>query len=196
MFLRYAIMSCLLFMLLPWVSSVEATKPQYYRNYWSPMYQGARLNYCMLDAKTCGQAVADDYCRMMGYQSANEALKANNVGVTHFLASHAKCQGWQCDGFKLIRCVGKIKHQPMQGYYYRYRRFVYPRFGHYRVAWCYADHKHCGEKAAYSFCRRMGYMGSKRYTQQQGVQATKSLGDQKLCFGSDCTGFHEIICYR
>ncbi|KTD21187.1 hypothetical protein [Legionella londiniensis] len=168
----------------------------FYRNIWEPTYHILRLNYCMFDGKECGMAVASRYCRMLGYDGADKEIVANNVGLTHVLASKAKCQGWQCNGFKLIRCIGKINHQPAKPYYYREKRFVYPRLDSYRIAWCYKDGKECGQRAAYSFCRRMGYLQAKHYKKETEIAATKELGNQKLCFGKDCSGFQYITCYR
>lgn len=188
---------CLLLIIcfIPFVQAATNEK-NYYRNFWSPMYSGLRLNYCTMDGKTCGLPVASQYCRMMGYEKADQVLIDNNVGLTHYPLCRAICKGWTCNGFKLIRCVGRILHKPPQGYYYRSRRFVFPRFSYYRVAWCYEGESGCGERAAYSFCRRMGYMRTTQFKKDEQVAATKALGDQKLCFGDRCVGFKEIVCYR
>ena len=121
---------------------------------------------------------------------------AKRWGMTHYLGTSIRCTGWTCSGFKLIRCVAKTTHQPPKAYHYRSRSFVFPRFNHYRVDWCYKAGQGCGQRAAYSFCRRMGYAKVSVYNKEEHVLATRAIGDQKLCFGSLCTGFGNITCYR
>lgn len=167
------------------------------RDFWSPKYHGQSLNYCTLDNKSCGMPVAKQYCSMMGYQDASYTMIANNVGLTNFISSKARCKNWRCDGFKLIRCTSKISHKPAADYYYRYQRFALPRINNYRMAWCSKDQNQgCGKQAAYSFCRQMGYMKTTHFNKQSHVPATQTIGDQKLCFGNSCQGFKEITCFR
>lgn len=168
----------------------------YHRNFWQPFYHGERLNYCMLGGKDCGYTVATRYCRIMGYERADQQIIANNVGLTSYLGTRLKCKGWRCNGFKTIRCLGQIKHQPAKAYYYRYQRYVYPRFNNYRVDWCYDGVKGCGYRAALSFCKRMGYLEARGYKPQPCISATKAIGNQKLCFGPKCKAFSQISCYR
>jgi len=180
------------------VFSAQAAKDTsaFYRNYWHPLYHGQRLHYCQLDGKTCGLAVASAYCRIMGYDYADQEIIANNVGSTRLLEGSAYCQGWECNGFKTIRCVSKFPHKPPRSYYYRLRRYVVPRFNNYRVDWCYDGQKGCGRKAAFSFCRRMGYTNVREYRMQTQIGATQAIGNQKLCFGNTCNGFANIDCFR
>jgi hypothetical protein len=182
-----------------------AEKPRevFHRSFWQPYYHGERLAYCALDRK-CGLPVATRYCQMMGYARADQQIIANNVGLTNYLATnvpckgplHPQCKGWRCNGFKTIRCAGTIKHKPPKPYHYQLRRYVYPRYNHYRVDWCYDGKTRCGQRVAYSFCRRMGYMQARSYIIQKHVKATQAIGNQKLCFGNECNGFAEINCSR
>jgi hypothetical protein len=173
----------LMVLLLALFGPVNAADPEnYYRNFWNPTFHGQRLNYCNFKGQ-CGLPVACQYCKMMGYKEANKQIIANNVGLTNFILSKGQCKGWQCNGFKLIRCVGKINHKPPQQYYYTSRRFVFPRFENYRIDWCYVNGKGCGQRAAYSFCRRMGYAAAEKFKMEECVPATKALGNQRLCFG-------------
>lgn len=167
-----------------------------HRNFWQPMYHGERLNYCSFDRKSCGLALANRYCQLMGYVKADQAIKDNNIGLTNYLMTTYRCQGWECNGFKTIRCVGSVSHKPPQSYHYRYRRFVFPRYNNYRVAWCYDGEKNCGRRAAYSFCRRMGYLQASKYKIDKCLPATQAIGNQKLCFGALCNGFAQIDCFR
>ena len=133
---------------------------------------------------------------MMGYTRADQHAIDHNVGLTHFLSSSGRCMGWSCNGFKIIRCVANLNHNPPKAYHYRYKKFVYPRFEHYRVAWCYDGRRGCGRRAAFSFCRRMGYLQASGYRIERAVAATKAIANQKLCFGKACNAFSVIMCYR
>lgn len=182
--------------LLVFSAQAANDKSAFYRNYWHPIYHGQRLHYCKLDGKTCGIAVASAYCRIMGYDYADQETIAHNVGATRLLEGSAYCKGWQCNGFKVIRCVSKLPHKPPRAFYYSLRRYVVPRFNHYRVDWCYDGLKGCGRKAAFSFCRRMGYTDVRNYSMQTQIGATQAIGNQKLCFGNNCKGFANIDCAR
>lgn len=168
----------------------------FYRDFWYPTYLMERLDYCDVGGKTCGSAIATRYCQMMGYATASDEHIDYNVGVSHYLSSRFQCKGWRCNGFKWITCQGVLTHQPKRGYFYRLKRYVFPQFDHYRVAWCYKRSTGCGKRAAFSFCRRMGYSREASYVKQIHVAATQALGDQQLCFGPRCEGFSEITCYR
>lgn len=174
----------------------QGREKKFYRNFWNPTYLSQPLSYCLLSGKECGMPVANRFCKLLGYEKADQEIIANNVGLTHYIASRERCKGWECNGFKLIRCVGEMSHRPEEIYYYQFRRFALPRYNHYRIDWCYQDGKECGQKVALSFCRRMGYLRTKSYQKQTGVPATMALGNQKLCFGNACHGFKEISCYR
>ena len=195
-FFRYLIM--LFFLIFASISQAKSghDEQNFYRNFWNPTFNIQRLSYCSLDGKECGQSVANRYCHLMGYEVASDAIIDYNVGVTHYLLTHARCKGWRCNGFMLITCKNKFHHQPVKDYYYREQRFVFPRYAHYRVDWCYKNGAQCSGRAAYSFCRRMGYGQVKQFKKEAHVAATKALGNQRLCFGEACEGFSEIICGR
>ncbi|MDI9818578.1 MULTISPECIES: hypothetical protein [unclassified Legionella] len=176
-------------------SGFGAQKDNFYRSFLQPKYHGERLNYCTLDGK-CGSAVATNYCKLMGYAYADQQIIDHNVGLTNYLFCDARCKGWRCNGFKVIRCVANMSHKPPRTYHYRLRRFVYPRFDNYRIDWCYDGHRGCGRKAAHSFCRRMGYLDSRKFAIEKNIAATKAIGNQKLCFGTLCNAFAYINCYR
>lgn len=167
-----------------------------YRSFWHPEYHGQRLNYCSLDGKNCGMAIADCYCKKMGYAYANQAILAPNVGLTHYIDSSAICKGWQCNAFMTIACARTLSHNPSQIYHYRERRFVFPRVNHYRLDWCYKKNQECGRRAANAFCMYKGYMQAMRFRKQTEVQATATIANQALCFGKACQAFKYIICYR
>lgn len=171
------------------------SQQKFYRTFWNPQYRGTLLNYCLKDGVQCGQPVADRYCQSMGYDRATQSTIAHNVGKTRYFLTCEQCKSWRCNGFKRISCVAEHRHRPPRAYYYRLRQFVYPRYQHYRVDWCYRPGEQCGHRAAFSFCRRMGYSTVKKFEKESNLAATKTLENQQLCFGV-CHGFKSITCYR
>lgn len=176
-------------------------KLAYYHDFWSPRYHGELLNYCFYRTSGCGIEVASKYCKIMGYEKATKAYIANNVGLANYIdgcpkCKKTQCKGWDCNGFKVIRCKNKIQHTPPYAYYFRKRDFVFPRFENFRLAWCYENDSNCGKKVANSFCRMMGYMQATDYTIDNQVYASREIGNGKLCFGKSCRGFSKITCYR
>lgn len=196
-FFRYSITLLFLYALL--FSSVNAgSADKYSRTFWNPLFHGQRLDYCASWNKNCGIPVANQYCQMMGYKNADQQIIDYNVGLTKYLSTPKSkpCKGFGCNGFMLIRCVGEYAHKPVSSYYYRSQAFVFPRFNHSRIDWCYKDGKGCGKQAAHSFCRRMGYMRAQHYKMQSNVSETRALGNHKLCLGVSCKAFSSITCYR
>ncbi len=180
------------------ISVAEAgVNPQhFYRSVWNPTYHGKRLDYCAMGERVCGLPVAHRYCQLLGYEHADQQVIDYAVRSTYFMDTHKGCNGWHCKGFMRIRCKGELTHQPVNAYYYRKQVFVFPRFNHSRVDWCYEDGKGCGRRAAYSFCRRMGYMRAQEYKIQAHVSQTRSIGNRKWCVGPACNAFSRITCYR
>ncbi|MDP3559429.1 MAG: hypothetical protein Q8R79_03655 [Legionellaceae bacterium] len=168
----------------------------YHRSFWYPFYQGHPLAYCDAKQTHCGLAIAKMYCKMLGYGSADKMVIAHNMSETQYFMSSQRCRGWRCDGFQTINCVGKIPNNPPESYHYRKYHFVYPRYQQARVDYCLDGVHNCGKAAAYSFCRRMGYMQQKGFAKQEMAGSTKALGNQKPCFGKKCVSFQYIDCYR
>lgn len=169
---------------------------RFMRDIWYPKYHGQALAYCDTKGQRCGKAIADEYCKTLGYAKASKIIEAFNVGLTHYIDVQARCRGYTCNGFELIQCQQLFKKHPSAEYRYTKRHFVYPRFAGYRVDWCYDGEKACGYKVAQSFCRRLGYDSAVRYLPDEKIGATKALGNQKLCFGQRCRGFRLIDCQR
>ena len=186
------------FLLTLWAVAANATPPSktFHRSFWSPTYHMQRLSYCTRDGRECGLPVATQYCKLLGYEASDKALIEYNVGLTHYFPTGACCKGCRCHGFQLIRCKGPISHKPASRYYYRSMRFDLPRFEGSRVDWCYDKEKGCGQRAAYSFCRRMGYSKAAAYQHQPHVPVTRTIGSKRLCMGKVCQGFRYITCYR
>ena len=194
--MKYFKLFCLIQLLIMATSGFSKVDNNYYRIFWNPTLHGQFLAYCQYDRKICGKAVADKYCQWMGFEYSNQYTKAYNIGLTTFIDARFHCKGWECNGFKSIRCVGKIKHTPPRKWHYRYERFVYPRFNNYRLDWCYDGKSGCGRRAAFSYCRSLGYMNVKSYKRQNNIAATKAIRNQKLCFKDNCSGFSVIECER
>jgi len=177
-------------------SSATEKQNKAFRNFWHPTYRGVRLDYCTVDGKECGKAVADRYCQFLGYDYSNQNVIAYNVGLTQFLSSQVRCTGWRCNGFMTIGCAIGLSHTPPKPYHYREQRFADPRYNDYRVDWCYNQKDGCGARAANSFCNRLGFMQAKYFIKETQVSATKTIGSQELCFGNQCNAFKMIVCYR
>jgi len=167
-----------------------------YRNFWHPLYHGQRLDYCTKDGQECGLSVARRYCKAMGYAYASQEIMAPNIGLTRYLNAFEQCKGWRCNGFMVIGCAGHLTHKPPKPYHYREKQFVYPRMNHFRIDWCYKPKQGCGKRAADSFCKRLGFAKATRFRRDALIDATKTVGNQALCFGKLCSGFKEIVCYR
>lgn len=183
------------------VAYSSQNKLDYYHDFWSPRYHGELLSNCFYHKSICGIEVANQYCKVMGYKKAIKALVTNNVGLANYIdgcpnCKKYQCKGWDCNGFKVIRCVDSVEHAPGYSYHYRQRNFVLPRLDNFRLDWCYEDGKGCGKKVANSFCRIMGYTESHDYKLDNKVYASREIGNGKLCFGKNCRGFSYINCYR
>lgn len=182
--------------ILVFSACIEAKQNKAFLSIWHPTFQGERLDYCTADGGACGKDVADHYCQMLGYDYSSDSRIAHNVGFTHYLATRLQCKGWRCNGFMNIICVTSLSHNPPMPYHYSEKKFVYPRYNNYRVDWCYDKNKGCGKRAANSFCARLGYLRANYFEKEMQVSATKTIGNQELCFGNQCTAFKTIICYR
>ncbi len=193
---RYLMLFCFLLCSFSIHSASTERQNKAFRNFWHPTYNGGRLDYCTIDEEKCGKAVANRYCRMQGYDYSSQHVIAHNIGLTHYISSHARCKGWSCNGFMTIGCVNNLSHTPPKSYHYREKRFVDPRFNHYRVDWCYNKKSDCGMRVANSFCSRMGFIKAKRIVKETQVSATQTIGSQELCFGNQCNAFKVIVCYR
>lgn len=174
----------------------KVSQENYHRSFWYPGYHGERLAYCNKSETKCGRPIADAYCKTLNYAEVEDYRVEHHVGRVHYFDNEGECTGWKCDGFLFINCRGQFEKTPHLAYQYRKREFVYPRFEHHRVDWCYKEKKLCGKRAAYSFCRRMGYSDASVFEKDHKIAATKTLGDHVLCYGKHCIGFKRITCRR
>lgn len=168
-----------------------------HRDFWRPIYNVQRLDYCLADGKTCGMPVANRFCKLMGFERADQELIEYNVGRSNFLQKiNLDCRGCKCNGFKVIRCVNAIRHKSVPLYYYRERKFILPHSHHCLIDWCLSKNKQCGKPVADSFCKRHGYIRAKSYKKKSHVPSTRTLGSEELCQGLECNGIEELTCYR
>lgn len=70
-----------------------------------PMYKNtpARLDFCQQFGQNCGQAAADQYCRIKGYERATK-FESEPATPTRVIGSGQECKGSRCAGFKFIVC--------------------------------------------------------------------------------------------
>ncbi|UCH96285.1 MAG: hypothetical protein JSV88_05365 [Candidatus Aminicenantes bacterium] len=72
-----------------------------------PMYQGYRLDFCLEWGSKCGEPAASAWCKMKGYDRANNWKKATNIGSispTKVFQTGQICNQASCDGFSFIVC--------------------------------------------------------------------------------------------
>jgi hypothetical protein len=178
-------------------SSLTSPQTTLYQMFWQPQFHGERLGYCNETKSCCGQKIANQYCLLLGFEMANRFKEAKNLGLTNFLSGKNQCQGWKCSGFEWIECKGHRTYVARPLSDYEQELFVRPRWRKFPLAWCYDSGKQaCGEKSAYAFCRWQGYGGVQSYSKPMTVYASKKIGSNSLCIGSDCRGFEYIICKR
>jgi hypothetical protein len=71
--------------------------------YLEPTWLGRRLDVCLNAQGSCGEPVAHEYCRRLGYPGASGAQGASDVGPTMRLGDNASC-ATGCGGFASITC--------------------------------------------------------------------------------------------
>lgn len=186
----------LLWLPLAFSSSLGPPQSTVFRTFWHPMSKEERLDYCQEDRVNCGADVANCYCRRMGYEKAAYFKKAPNLGLTRLVSGLSECRGWMCSGFEYIKCQGErtYTHRPQSDY--RQEIFVRPRWRNYPLSWCYGNQRHCGQKAAYAFCRWQGFRKVIKHSPAKCVNASKEIGTSALCFNNDCQSFEYIVCGR
>ena len=75
------------------------------RTFIDPTLRGVYLDWCLTYAASCGQPVADEYCRRMGYSRATAwAGPVIGSGRTEILSGQT-CSGAFCGRMSSITCV-------------------------------------------------------------------------------------------
>lgn len=82
-----------------WTDHVSALEGRAER----PMYKNSliRLDVCQTFGKNCGQPVADQYCRIKGYERATK-FEGEPASPTKVINTGQECKGPGCRGFKFI----------------------------------------------------------------------------------------------
>jgi hypothetical protein len=77
-----------------------------------PMYKNGpvRLDVCQQFGKNCGQAAADQYCQIMGYERATK-FEGEPATPTKVIGSGRECKGSGCRGFKFIVCFTRVQER-------------------------------------------------------------------------------------
>ncbi|SRR5215831_14373480 len=77
-----------------------------------PMYKNgpARLDVCYTFGKNCGQAVADEYCRIFGYERATN-FEGEPAALTKVIGTGQECKAPGCQGFKFIVCSTRAQER-------------------------------------------------------------------------------------
>lgn len=73
------------------------------RNYFTPQQNGVRLSSCFSDKGICGKAVADAFCRTMGF-GESILFAREPVDEARPLDKEVLCSGTQCEAFTRIKC--------------------------------------------------------------------------------------------
>jgi hypothetical protein len=74
----------------------------------NPTLEGKRLDVCLVWGAQCGQAAADAWCKLQGFDSASAFEIAKGIGAqtpTIVLVDKKVCDQPGCDGFQSITCT-------------------------------------------------------------------------------------------
>jgi len=74
------------------------------RNFRLPTLGGVALNFCLGHSKSCGQPVADRYCRRKGFRRSLHYSRLASVGKTKYIQTGKNCYGNSCNSFSFIKC--------------------------------------------------------------------------------------------
>jgi hypothetical protein len=178
------------------------------------IHEFLKPDWCIVWAKHCGKAAANEYCRRSGYQKAVAWRKAENVGatpvglfrtVTQTLGGGEFCSGDFCDSFEYITCEDRTpgfdfwdnQRDPGVDVRHRYNK---PKFHGSYLDICllaFEDWKYCGQKAADSFCRWKGLESASNFEFWNDLgYETLAIGDGEKCNGYYCDAFKYIECHR
>lgn len=158
-------------------------------DFWDPMINGYRLDWCRVWGNQCGRPAADAFCRAQGFHHATAFTPANDIGAhspTRVISSGQICNGGHCDGFRRITCGGTTAS-----------KFINPSIGGYRLDWCREWATDCGQPAANTFCQAKGFSQATAFTPAHDIGAatpTRVIGSGQICGEAFCDGFSSITC--
>ena len=84
--------------LLTLISHAQASEV---RNYFSPQFDGQRVNACLSDG-ACGKPAADAFCRVEGYDQAM-LFQREQASSARDIDSDKVCDG-NCTTFRQVKC--------------------------------------------------------------------------------------------
>ena len=73
-----------------------------------PLWDGKRVDLCLVWGGQCGEPAATEFCKRSGYSKATAWHQADNIGAqtpTVVLSSGQVCSDASCDGFAAITCT-------------------------------------------------------------------------------------------
>lgn len=77
------------------------------RNFFNPTVGGDRLSFCANYDGICGKAIADAWCRAIGFEEAinfRRDTRENQVIVARYADTGDVCRGKDCQSFRQIKC--------------------------------------------------------------------------------------------
>jgi hypothetical protein len=78
------------------------------QDFYAPMWNGLRLDWCLVWGGQCGEPAATEFCRQSGYTKATAWEPAVDVGTqtpTFVIGTGQTCNEPGCDGFTSISCA-------------------------------------------------------------------------------------------
>lgn len=157
-----------------------------------PEYRGRRVARCLTKGNGCGQATADEFCRLQGFRSASKHERWRDAGPTIRLGNQQICEKRSCDALKNIQCsYNPASNDPG---YNREKEFLEPSYQGFPISRCLYKGEGCQQEAADEFCRISGYNRSTDWQLRESIGPTIRLGSRQLCNKRECDGFWNIIC--
>ena len=78
------------------------------RNFFNPTVGGDRLSFCANYDNICGKAIADAWCRAIGFEEAVTFRRDSRLDNKPIVARYADtgdvCRGKECQSFRQIKC--------------------------------------------------------------------------------------------
>lgn len=166
------------------------------RVYNNPRWNGRIVDHCRTWATNCGQAGANHYCRLRGFQRA-QSFSRFRPGSTYVIGSRRVCNGRGCVGFRQVVCVGRRSGgvTPPPGGGGRVVRINNPRWRGAIVDHCSTWARNCGRGGADRYCRRRGFRSAVSWSTYRPGR-TFVIGSNRYCNGSGCVGFRYVNCRR
>jgi hypothetical protein len=66
---------------------------------------GYGIDRCLASGASCGEAVANSYCRTRDFAQALSYRKVDRDDITGAVPSSGSCRGARCDNFVAIECA-------------------------------------------------------------------------------------------